>query len=163
MVAPLALLVALALQLEGHGSVIIYTQRVGQFGAPFRHYRFRTMAGAPLKKTPLGRIIGNLSLDDLPTLWNIIRGDLSLVGPRPEVPEKVNLHDPAWQKVLSVKPGLISQALLSLREHYNTSSVQERLRPELEYVMQQSFWLDLQLILKTLYWWLRLGHIKGRF
>jgi UDP-GalNAc:undecaprenyl-phosphate GalNAc-1-phosphate transferase len=160
---PLTILIALAITLEERGPIIIHTERAGQFGRPFKHYRFRTMAGTPLRKTPLGRFIGNLSLDDLPTLWNVIKGDLSFVGPRPETPEKVDMHDLTWQKVLSVKPGLTSMAMLALRETYNTTSVQDRNKSELEYVAKQSFWLDLQLILKTLYWWLRLGHLKGRF
>lgn len=161
--APVALIIALAVKLEGRGPVVIYTERMGQFGKPFKHYRFRTMAGSPLRKTTLGRVIGNLSLDDLPTLCNVFKGDLSIVGPRPEAPEKVNVLDPDWQKVLSVKPGLTGMGILSLRETYNTASVQERIKPELKYVTHHSFWLDMQLILQTLYWWLRKGHIKGKF
>ena len=161
--APLALLVALAVWLEGRCPVVIYTERIGQFGKPFKHYRFRTMAGSPPRKTALGRVIGNLSLDDLPTLWNIVKGDLSVVGPRPEMPEKVNALDPEWQKVLSVKPGLIGKGILTFREIYNTTSIQDRIKPELEYVVEQSFLFDMQLILQAFYWWLRMGHVKGRF
>ena len=162
-VAPIALIVALSIWLERRGPVIIYTERVGQFGRLFKHYRFRTMAGEPLRKTRLGRSIGNLSLDDIPSLWNILKGDLSIVGPRPETPDKVDLLDPRWQKILSVEPGLTGMAILSLRGDYNSASVQERIKPELEYVERQSFWLDMQLIFHTIYWWLRMGHVKGRF
>lgn len=161
--APLAVIVALAIQLEGRGPIVIYTERVGQFGKHFKHYRFRTMAGTPPRKTRLGKVIGNLSLDDLPTLWNVVKGDLSSVGPHPETPEKVNVHDPTWQKILSVKPGLTGLSLLALRGIYNTASTQEKMKIELEYVEKQSLWLDLQLILKTFYWWLKMGHLKGRF
>jgi lipopolysaccharide/colanic/teichoic acid biosynthesis glycosyltransferase len=162
-VAPIALIVALAIWLERHGPVVISTDRVGQFGKIFKHYRFRTMAGYPLRKTRLGRLIGNLSLDDLPTLWNILIGDLSIVGPRPETPDKVDLTDLQWQKILTVKPGLTGMAILSLRGNYNATSIQERIIPELEYVERQSIWLDMQLILRTIYWWLRMGHVKGSF
>ena len=121
------------------------------------------MAGNPLQKTRFGRFIGNRSLDDLPTLWNIVRGDMSLVGPRPEIPEKVDLSDANWHKVLSVRPGLSGLGLLTLRERYNQTSVQERLQPEVYYAEHSSFLFDLQLMLQTLYWWLRMGHVKGRF
>src|SRR5262249_52568156 len=102
---PLALIIAVGIRLDSPGPVIISTRRVGRGGQPFSHYRFRTMAGYPLQKTRFGRLIGNLSLDDLPTLWNVLRGDMSLIGPRPEIPEKVDLADANWQKVLSVRPG----------------------------------------------------------
>lgn len=161
--APIALVVALAVKLEGRGPIVVGLERVGQSGKRFQHYRFRTMAGTPLRKTRLGRIIGNLSLDDLPTLWNVIKGDLSVVGPRPEAPDQVDLDDPRWQQVLSVKPGLIGLGILTLREHYHVTSVQERLKPEVTYVERQSLWLDMRLLLRTIYWWLRMGHIKGRF
>lgn len=160
---PLTMLVALAVWLERRGPIVIHTHRYGQHGQPFKHYRFRTMAGRPLKKTKLGRVIGNLSLDDLPTLWNVFMGDLSLIGPRPEMTDRVDLNDPQWQKVLSVKPGLTGMGILSLREAYNRSSLENRLEPELFYIEHQSFWLDLNLLAYTIYWWARMGHIKGKF
>jgi lipopolysaccharide/colanic/teichoic acid biosynthesis glycosyltransferase len=101
----------------------------------------------------LGRRIGNLSLVDLPTLWNIPIGDLSIVAPRPETPDKVDLTDQQWQKNLSAKRGLTGMAILSLRGNYNADSIQER----------QSICLDLQLILHSLSLWLRMDHVKGRF
>ena len=150
-IAPIALIVVVAIFLERRGPLVIYTERVGQFGKIFKHYRFRTMAGSPARKTRLGRLLGNLSLDDLPTLWNILKGDLNIVGPHPETPEKVDPMNPQWQKVLSVKPGLTGMAILILREKYNSTGIDERIQPELEYVEHQSFWLDVQLILQTMY------------
>lgn len=160
--APLLLVAALLVWLERRGEVFYATRRVGQGGRLFNHYRLRTMAGSPASKTPLGKALGNLSLDDLPTLWNVLRGDLSLVGPRPETPEKVDLGDPRWQAVLSVRPGLTGLSLVRLREKYNLSCPQERLHIELEYVQRQSAWLDCQILAQTVYWWLRMGHLKGR-
>jgi lipopolysaccharide/colanic/teichoic acid biosynthesis glycosyltransferase len=112
--------------------------------------------------TRFGRSIGSLSLDEIPVLWNIFKGDLSLFGPRPEVPEKVDLSDPDWQKVLSVRPGLMGLGLLTFRERYNQTSVKERIQPEITYVEHQSLKLDMQIFTKTLFYWLRMGHIKGK-
>jgi lipopolysaccharide/colanic/teichoic acid biosynthesis glycosyltransferase len=161
--SPLVIMIALGIKLDSPGPVIISTRRVGRGGQLFSHYRFRTMAGSPLQKTRFGRFIGNRSLDDLPTLWNVLRGDMSLIGPRPEAPEKVDLSDANWRKVLSVRPGLSGLGLLTLREHYNQTSVQERLQPEVYYAEHSSFLFDVQLMLQTLCWWLRMGHVKGRF
>ena len=161
--SPLVIVIALGTKLDSPGPVIVSTRRVGRGGRLFSHYRFRTMAGNPLHKTRFGRFIGNRSLDDLPTLWNVVRGDMSLIGPRPEIPEKVDLSDANWRKVLSVRPGLSGLGLLTLRERYNQTSVQERLQPEVYYAERSSFLFDVQLMLQTLYWWLRMGHMKGRF
>ena len=161
--SPLAIMIAIGTKLDSPGPVIVSTRRVGRGGRLFSHYRFRTMAGNPLQKTRFGRFIGNRSLDDIPTLWNIVRGDMSIIGPRPEIPENVDLSDPNWRKVLSVRPGLSGLGLLTLRERYNQTSVPERLQPEVYYAEHSSFLFDLQLMLQTLYWWLRMGHVKGRF
>jgi lipopolysaccharide/colanic/teichoic acid biosynthesis glycosyltransferase len=161
--SPLTLLIALGIRLDSPGPVIISTCRAGRDGQPFLHYRFRTMAGHPLQKTRFGRLIGNFSLDDLPTFWNVIRGDMSLIGPRPEIPENVDVADVTWQKVLSVRPGLSGLALLTLRERYNETSITERLQSEVYYAEHSSLLFDAQLMLKTLYWWLRMGHVKGHF
>lgn len=160
---PLGLLIALGVRLDSPGSVIIATRRVGRGGRLFNHYRFRTMAGEPLVKTRFGRFIGNLSLDDLPTLWNVLRGDLSLIGPRPEVPEKVDLSDPDWQIALSVRPGLSGLGLLTYLDHYNQTSPKERLQPEVYYARHASWRLDLALMIGTVFHVLKMGHLKGRF
>ncbi len=137
---------------------------MGRHGKPFSYFRFRTMGGEPLRRTRFGRLIGNLSLDDIPTLWNVLRGDMSLIGPRPELVEKVDLTDPDWQKVLSVKPGLSGPALLTLRERYNQTTVKERIQPDIKYAENSSLTYDIRLLFETLYWWIRnRGHIKGRF
>ena len=161
--APLSLLIALGIKLDSPGPVIIATRRVGRNGQLFSHYRFRTMAGHPLRKTRFGSWIGNLSLDDLPTLWNVLRGDMSLIGPRPEIPEKVDWSDSNWRKVLSIRPGLSGLGLLTLRDRYNQASLPERLQPEVYYAEHSSFLFDMHLLLRTVYWWFRMGHLKGRF
>lgn len=163
LLAPLALIIALAIKLESPGPVIRLTQRVGRYGKPFFHYRFRTRSGTPPQYTRFGRFIGNLTLDEIPTLWNILKGDLSVVGPRPEHPDKVDLNDPDWQTVLSVRPGWAGLGGLTFLTQYNQTSVKERIQPEIWYVENQSFLLDLQILAKSFYLWTRMGHLKGRF
>jgi sugar transferase EpsL len=161
--APLGLIIALVIKLESPGPFIRPVQRVGRHGKPFIHYRFRTRAGTPSKYTRFGRFIGNLTLDEIPTLWNILKGDLSFVGPRPEVPAKVDLNDPDWQRILSVRPGWAGLGGLTFLTKFNQTGVKERIQPEVWYVEHQSFLLDLQILAKSLYLWTRMGHLKGKF
>jgi undecaprenyl phosphate N,N'-diacetylbacillosamine 1-phosphate transferase len=125
----------------------------------------RTHSGGDtaLRKTHFGRLIGNLSLDDLPTLVNVLRGDRSIVGPRPEVPDKVDLKSEEWRKVLEVRPGLVGLGALTYLGAYNSTSVGERIKPELYYVEHQSLLLDLKIMGRAIYWLARMGHLKGRF
>ena len=160
---PLMIVTAIGIKLESHGALIIATRRVGKDFKIFAHYRFRTMAGEPLRKTRFGRFIGNLSLDDLPTFWNVVKGDMSLIGPRPEAPERVDANDSDWQRVLSIKPGLLGLGLLTFLAQYNQTSVKERIQPELYYVEHQSLWFDLQIFLRSLTLWVQMGHLKGKF
>ncbi len=161
--APLALIIALVIKLESPGPVIYPSQRVGRYGKPFLYYRFRTRTGTPPIYTHFGRLIGNLSLDEIPVLWNILIGDLSFVGPRPEVPAKVDLNDPDWQKILSVRPGLTGLGGLTFLDKFNQTSVKERIQPEVYYVAHQSFLMDVRILARTLYKWTQMGHLKGRF
>jgi Bacterial sugar transferase len=125
------------------------SRRPGRGGRPFHLLTFRTMAGdegAPEDRlTAVGRAIRRSSLDHLPMLVDVLRGDLSLVGPRPMEPERVDLADPAWGRVLTVRPGLVSYASLRLGRTYNASPMAERQRLELEYVARSSLRLDLRL------------------
>jgi len=124
--APVFGLLAAAILLESGTPVIFRQIRVGRYGVPFTIYRFRSMYadtdGAAITRrnesriTPLGRILRTLKLDELPQLWNVLKGDMALVGPRPEVPKFVNLAEPTWQTVLSVRPGLTDQATLRYRD-----------------------------------------------
>jgi lipopolysaccharide/colanic/teichoic acid biosynthesis glycosyltransferase len=173
LLSPLELALAVGVKLTSRGPVTISTWRVGRGGRQFRHYRFRTMApeasatnstqGLQLRKTAFGRAIGNLSLDDLPTLFNILKGDMSIVGPRPEAPENVDLQDENWRKVLSVRPGLTGLGILTYLSAYNSTPVSERIKPEVYYVEHQSLLLDLRILGRTIYRLARMGHLKGRF
>lgn len=150
--APLLAVVALALRWEGRGPVFHRSPRLGRRGRVFHLVRFRTMVDGPADRsveerlTGVGRVIRNYSLDDLPNLLNVLRGELSLVGPRPTEPGAVDLHDPAWQCILTVRPGLVSYAVLRLARRYNGSSMAERQRLELLYVHRQSLAFDLLIL-----------------
>ena len=150
--APLIVAVALALKLEGRGPVLHRSPRLGRGGHVIHLSRFRTMTEAPpnvpseARLTPVGHFIRTYSLDDLPSLFHILLGDLSLVGPRPMEPHRVDLGDPTWQRILSVRAGLISYAILMLASAYNGSSMADKQRLELEYVCQHSFLFDLRIL-----------------
>ncbi|MCB1034210.1 MAG: sugar transferase [Acidobacteria bacterium] len=125
LLSPLLLLVALAVALSSRGPVLFRQQRIGREGEEFTFYKFRSMriesggvlltASGDSRVTAVGRVIRKLKLDELPELWNVIKGDLSLVGPRPEVPRYVDLSDPLWQEVLKARPGLTDPVTLRLR------------------------------------------------
>lgn len=109
------------------GFPILFRQkRVGRNGQLFEILKFRSMrkanegalitAGGDARITPVGRVIRKYKLDEIPQLWNVVRGDMGLVGPRPEVERYVDLRDPLWQKVLSVRPGITDLATLLCRD-----------------------------------------------
>jgi len=164
---PIGLIIALAILLEARGLVLYNSERVGKDGKQFFYHRLRrakrTPGKPPYEQTRVGRFIGNLSLDEIPGLWNILKGELSVVGPRPEKPEKVDLDDPDWQKILVGKPGFMSLGGLTLLDKFNQTSVKDRIRPDVYYAENQSFILDIEILIKTLYYWMRMGHLKGKY
>jgi lipopolysaccharide/colanic/teichoic acid biosynthesis glycosyltransferase len=160
---PVALIIAIGVKLSSPGSTVHATHRVGKGGRVFAHYRFRTMAGEPPEITRFGRMVGNLTLDEIPALWNVIRGDLSLIGPRPAKPEEVDLADADWRRVLSVRPGLSGLGTLTFLDRYNQTPIKERIKPDVYYVEHYSWSLDIRLVAITLYRLLRMGHLKGKF
>ncbi len=114
-VAPLFAALALGVRLSSAGPVLFRQERVGQGGRPFTMLKFRSMrvngrgpqitATGDDRVTGFGRFLRRTKLDELPELWNVVRGDMALVGPRPEVPCYVDLDDPAWAEVLRCRPG----------------------------------------------------------
>ena len=158
---PVALIIAALIKLSSPGPVLYATRRVGKDGRIFVHYRFRTMVGNPPQLTRFGRKIGNLTLDEIPALWNVIQGDLSLIGPRPAQPEEVNLADADWRKVISVRPGICSLGVLTFLDRYNQTPVEARMRPDAYYAEHRSWRLDIRLLLITLYRLVQMGHLKG--
>jgi lipopolysaccharide/colanic/teichoic acid biosynthesis glycosyltransferase len=152
--------------------------RVGRHGRPFTLIKLRTMraagagAGSPGPKvtagndpriTAVGRWLRKTKLDELPELWNILRGDMSFVGPRPEVADYVHPDEPLWREVLSVRPGLTDPVTLRLRheealleavsgdrERYYRETLQPRkLEGYVEYLRRRSWWTDLGVLFAT--------------
>jgi len=176
LVSPLLLIIAVLIKLDSPGPVFYRGERVGQHGKIFRIFKFRTMVpnaeklGGPStaaddpRLTKFGKFLRRHKLDELPQLINILKGEMSLVGPRPEVPSEVALYDPETKEIiLSVKPGLTDLATLENlheeevlkgakdpHEAYRRLIQPQKLRLAKEYVKKRSFWLDLKIILKTL-------------
>lgn len=166
------LLTALLVKLTSRGPIFFRQQRSGLNGRPFTMLKFRTMAtnaeqrkaelasfnemDGPVFKvtndprvTPLGRLLRKWSIDELPQLWNVLRFEMSLVGPRPlPVDEIRRIHDPAHRRRLSVKPGLTCLWQISGRN--DVTSFKEWVRLDLEYIDNWSLWLDLKILLKTI-------------
>jgi lipopolysaccharide/colanic/teichoic acid biosynthesis glycosyltransferase len=141
--APLMALIALAIKLDSPGPVFFRQERVGRHGRPFRIHKFRTMAhavagslltvGDDARVTRVGRWLRTRRLDELPQLIDVLKGDMSMVGPRPEVPKYVALYAPeVREKVLSVRPGITDPASLAYRNE--GEQLARATDPEREYV-----------------------------
>ncbi len=155
---PFMLIIAILVLLV-HGSPILFTQqRPGYQGIPFNIYKFRTMknritpSGSLLpdaqRLTPLGRFLRDLSLDELPELINILRGEMSLVGPRPLLMEYLPLYSPEQSRRHNMPPGLTGWAQVNGR---NAADWQTRFRLDVWYVDNWSFWLDIKIIFMTVW------------
>jgi lipopolysaccharide/colanic/teichoic acid biosynthesis glycosyltransferase len=163
--APVMLLVAVLVRLTSRGPSIYTQTRVGLGGRPYRIYKFRSMrhnceqqGGAQWSKpgdnrvTRLGRFLRATHLDELPQLWNVLTGDMSLVGPRPERPEFVpTLQDaiPGYTDRLAVLPGVTGLAQVQLPPDTDLDSVRRKLCCDLYYVRHRTLWLDVRLCLCT--------------
>jgi lipopolysaccharide/colanic/teichoic acid biosynthesis glycosyltransferase len=160
---PVGCACALAVLLTSRGPVIYKAQRMGKNGRPFPLYKFRSMiVGAPdwrnsdgsaftsdrdPRVTPVGRFLRQTSLDELPQLWNVLRGDMSLVGPRPDQVDQIRYYTEAEKVKLAVKPGITGLAQISGR---NSIAWETRKVLDAEYVKRQSFLLDLVILCKTI-------------
>lgn len=171
--SPVLLLCALLVGLTSPGGVLFRQERVGKDGVPFTIYKFRSMrkdnAGLKISTssdsriTPVGRILRKTKLDELPQLWNVLKGDMSFVGPRPEVREYTDLYTPEQRQVLLVRPGITGLAsiryrnendLLSASTDPNRTYIEEvmpaKLALDLEYIPRACVSYDVRLILETL-------------
>ena len=156
LLAPLLLATAVAVRLWIGHPVLFRQWRPGFLGLPFLLIKFRTMTnacdhlGRPLpdakRLTPLGRRLRAASLDELPELWNVLRGDMSLVGPRPLLMEYLPLYNEEQMRRHDVKPGITGWAQINGR---NTLEWEEKFALDLWYVENCSFWLDLKILART--------------
>jgi len=175
-VLPLLGGIAFLIKLDSGGPVFYRGMRVGKGGREFRIFKFRTMVkdaeklGGPSSSaddprlTKFGKFLRKHNLDELPQLIDVLRGKMSFVGPRPEVPQEVETYDPEVKKIiLSIRPGMTDLATLenihegeilrgSQDPHraYREIIKPKKLKLATEYVKKRSFWLDIKIILKTL-------------
>lgn len=174
LLSPLLLLIAVAIKLEGPGPVFYRGGRVGRLGMPFRIFKFRTMVvnadqiGGPStpdddpRVTRTGKFLRKSKLDELPQLINVLKGEMSLVGPRPEVPQYVQMYNDEERAILSVKPGITDWASIwnsdegallagtpDPEKTYRESIRPEKIRLQLEYVRNRSFLTDLVILADT--------------
>ena len=154
--APLMVLIAMLIRVT-MGSPVLFRQiRPGLNGMPFTIFKFRTMRHAQSgelaiekdaqRMTPIGTFLRKCSLDELPELWNVFRGEMSLVGPRPLLMEYLEKYSPEQKRRMEVKPGLTGWAQIKGR---NSLSWQEKFALDVWYVDHRSFWLDLWILLVT--------------
>ena len=152
-------LVALIVRLDSRGPALFRQERIGRNGAPFRVFKFRTMVMNAVEQgrgygvvkrdsriTRFGRILREWGIDELPQLLNVLRGEMSLVGPRPALRYQVEQYTPAQRRRLDVKPGITGWALVNGRR---TLAWDERIALDAWYVEHQSLLLDLRILLRT--------------
>ena len=154
--SPLLALLALAVRWQLGRPVLFAQIRPGLNGAPFKFYKFRTMTNArnaagellpdAARLTPLGELMRKLSLDELPQLVNVVKGDMSLVGPRPLLMEYLLLYNERQARRHAVRPGITGWAQVNGR---NALDWEQRFELDLWYVEHRSFWLDLRIIAMT--------------
>ena len=177
--APIILVAALLVKLTSRGPAFYSQVRLGRNGRPYRIYKLRSMYQNCEQKngpqwatardpriTPVGRFLRASHLDELPQLWNVLRGDMSLVGPRPERPEISVALDrvvPHYRARLLVRPGLSGLAQVQLPPDTDLASVRLKLSYDLYYVQYQSLWLDVRLMLATGLYLLRLPFTVTRW
>lgn len=152
-------IIALAIKLDDGGPVFFRQKRIGRGGVPFRVWKIRTMTlhaerhalgvftkGTDPRITPVGRVLRRLGVDELPQLINVLAGQMSLVGPRPTVPQQVRRYTSHQRRRLDVKPGLTGWALIHGR---NSLTWPEKIEFDVWYVEHQSLLIDLRVLLST--------------
>jgi lipopolysaccharide/colanic/teichoic acid biosynthesis glycosyltransferase len=176
LLVPLFFTIAVWIMLDSTGPVFFRQVRVGRFGEPFRIFKFRTMfldseakgrqitIGEDPRITWSGRLLRKYKLDELPQLLNVVKGEMSLVGPRPEVPRYVELYpEPLRSLVLSVPPGITDFASIEFKDEnallgqaadpenvYINDVLPVKLKYYVRYVTERSIWVDFKIILITL-------------
>ena len=170
---PIFVVIAIFIRLSSPGPVFFRQQRVGIEERLFWLYKFRSMrpaqggpavtSGGDSRITPIGKLLRKWKLDELPQFLNVLKGDMSLVGPRPEVPQYVQYYDAEQRKVLTVRPGITGATQLEFRHEetllagrsdvesfYISTIMPQKLQIDLGYVQSRTFWGDLALLFRTL-------------
>ena len=168
--SPIMLVAAIAIKLDSPGPALFRQTRVGKWGEPFTCFKFRSMyidaearkeklmalneASGPVFKmkhdprvTRVGRIIRKLSIDELPQIFNVLRGDMSLVGPRPPVPKEVAQYTFDQLRRLDVTPGITGLQQISGR---SDMSFKRWIELDMQYIAEQSLWRDIEILIKTI-------------
>ena len=168
--SPLFIIIAIIIKITSKGPVFFSQKRVGRDGKEFKMYKFRSMVvnaeelkeklaaqnemSGPMFKmkddprvTKVGKFIRKTSIDELPQLWNVLKGDMSLVGPRPSLPKEVAQFEDWMNKRLEVKPGLTCYWQVSGR---NNIDFEDWMKLDIKYVDERSTWIDIKLIFKTI-------------
>jgi len=170
LISPLFLLIALLVKIEDGGPVLFAQVRVGKFGRQFKMYKIRSMcldAEQRLKEllkqnhhaegvtfkikddpriTRVGNWLRKFSFDELPQIWNVFIGNMSLVGPRPPLPREVNKYSPADRRRLAIKPGITCIWQISGRSEIDFSG---QVQLDVNYIESQSFWTDVKILTRT--------------
>lgn len=183
---PIIVLLALVVKMASSGPVFFRQVRIGRNRSPFTILKFRTMVvnaefQGPLvtskgdaRITPIGRVLRRTKLDELPTLWNVFVGEMSLVGPRPEAIKYVEKYLPEYMRVFNVRPGITDLATLQFRDEesvleqaidrekaYFEVVLPIKIGLALDYVERQSLLLDLSILFRTV-WGITLGRLFAR-
>jgi lipopolysaccharide/colanic/teichoic acid biosynthesis glycosyltransferase len=185
--SPVLAIAALLVKADSRGPVLFQQERVGRDFEPFRIWKFRTMTvpepserrdgvtvGADPRITRVGRLLRKTKVDELPQLYNVLRGDMSLVGPRPELRRYVQMFERDYREILQCRPGITDLASIKYRDEarllalaadpeteYVARLLPDKIRLAKEYVARRSVVLDLQIILRSL-WAVVAGTRKSR-
>jgi len=182
--APIFIAVWVAVWIDDGWPCFFFQRRVGWKGSPFYIWKFRTMrtsgsgsvitSAGDRRVTYVGAILRQFKLDELPQFINVLKGDMSMVGPRPEVPEFVELGNRLWDEVLSVRPGITDLATLLYRNEeqllassaqpeldYRRTILPAKLALNIEYMRSRSLWRDVRLLLLTAWYSLFPGQFQG--
>lgn len=163
--APLYLIIALIMKMQDNGTVFFKQERIGYKGRPFTIYKFRTMSSVveengpqliancnKIGSTKFERFLRNHHLDELPQLWNVLRGDMSFVGPRPERKyfiDQIMRHTDRYPIIYKMRPGVTSQATLYNGYTDTMEKMLNRLEMDIYYLEHRTLWLDAKIVAKT--------------
>lgn len=173
--APVLVVLSVIVACHDGFPVFFSQKRIGRFGRPFQLLKFRSMssdlsgsqvtAGSDARVTRVGKVLRRFKLDELPQLWNVLKGDMSLIGPRPEVPAFVDFRNPVWKFVVSIRPGITDLASLVYRNeegilenrdnpeiYYREVVLPAKLELNVYYIQNRSLLLDLKLLLWTVHY-----------